>query len=165
MLAFQVSLVAQMVKNLPPTQKTWVRGSGRSSGGGHGNPLQYSFLENSMGGKVWWGTVHGGRTELDTTERLNSSSSSSKVGLLHWVQKQPTASVFWTKLWETDFTIKKKKIVDCTNETIWTWTFLLWKVSNYWLKFFNRFNSILIPCFSSCEFWKFLYCKEQSHFT
>lgn len=60
---------------------------------------------------------------------------------------------------------KKKKIVECTNETIWTWTFLLWKVSNYWLKVFNRFNSILIPYFSSCEFWKFLYCKEQSHFT
>ena len=24
-----------------------IPGSGRSSGGGHGNPLQYSFLENS----------------------------------------------------------------------------------------------------------------------
>ena len=27
--------------------------SGRSSGGGHGNPLQYSCLENSMDGESW----------------------------------------------------------------------------------------------------------------
>ena len=26
----------------------WIPGSGRYLGGGHGNPLQYSFLENSM---------------------------------------------------------------------------------------------------------------------
>ena len=59
MLAFQVSLAAQMVKNPPAMQKTWVRGLGRSLGGEHGNPLQYSCLENSMDRKVWWGTVHG----------------------------------------------------------------------------------------------------------
>ena len=59
MLPFQVSLVAQMVKNLPAMQKTWVQGLGRSLGGEHGNPLQYSCLENSMDRKVWRGTVHG----------------------------------------------------------------------------------------------------------
>ena len=32
---------------------------GRSSGGGHGNPLQYSCLENSMGRGAWRGTVLG----------------------------------------------------------------------------------------------------------
>ena len=32
---------------------------GRSSGGGHGNPLQYSCLENPMDRGTWWGTVHG----------------------------------------------------------------------------------------------------------
>ena len=29
--------------------------SGRHPGGGHGNPLQYSCLENSMDRKAWWG--------------------------------------------------------------------------------------------------------------
>ena len=29
-------------------------GWGRSSGGGHGNSLQYSCLENSMGRGAWW---------------------------------------------------------------------------------------------------------------
>ena len=31
---------------------------GRSSEGGHGNPLQYSFLENSMDRGVWQAAVH-----------------------------------------------------------------------------------------------------------
>ena len=33
--------------------------SGRSPGGGHGNPLQYSCLENPMDRGSWWATVHG----------------------------------------------------------------------------------------------------------
>ena len=36
-----------------------IPGSGRSPGGGHGNPLQYSCLENSMDKEAWWATVHG----------------------------------------------------------------------------------------------------------
>ena len=32
--------------------------SGRSPGEGNGNPHQYSFLENPMGGGSWWATVH-----------------------------------------------------------------------------------------------------------
>ena len=34
-------------------------GSGRSLGGGHGNPLQYSCLENPVERGVWWATVLG----------------------------------------------------------------------------------------------------------
>ena len=33
--------------------------SGRSPVGGHGNPLQYSCLENPMDRGDWWATVHG----------------------------------------------------------------------------------------------------------
>ena len=42
-------------------------GPGRSPGGGNGNPLQYSWLENPMDRGAWWATVHGVR-ELDTTD-------------------------------------------------------------------------------------------------
>ena len=45
------------------TQETQVR----SPGGGHGNPLQYSHLENTMLRGAWRGIVHG-VAELDTTE-------------------------------------------------------------------------------------------------
>ena len=34
-------------------------GLGRSPRGGHGNPLQYSCLENPMDRGVWRATVHG----------------------------------------------------------------------------------------------------------
>ena len=36
-----------------------VSGSGRSPGGGNGNPLQYSCLENPMDRGVWRAMVHG----------------------------------------------------------------------------------------------------------
>ena len=35
-----------------------IPGSGRSPGGGHSNPLQYSCLENPMDRGAWWTTVH-----------------------------------------------------------------------------------------------------------
>ena len=44
-----------------------IPGSERCPGKGNGNPLQYSCLENSMDGGVWWATVHGvtkNRTQL-----------------------------------------------------------------------------------------------------
>ena len=52
-----------MVKN-PPTNQVDVRdigsipGSERSPGGGHGNPLHYSCLENPMDREAWWVSVH-----------------------------------------------------------------------------------------------------------
>ena len=49
--------MAQLEKNLPEMWETWdlIPGLGRSPGGGHGNPLWYSGLENSMNC-----VVHGG---------------------------------------------------------------------------------------------------------
>ena len=44
-----------------------IPGSGRPSGGGHSNPLQYSRLENPMDRGAWQATVRGvanGRTRL-----------------------------------------------------------------------------------------------------
>ena len=55
-----------MVKNLPAStgvSGAWVQGSvpgsGRSPGGGHGNPLQYSCLENPTDRGAWPARVHG----------------------------------------------------------------------------------------------------------
>ena len=36
-----------------------IPGSERNPRGGHGNPLQYSCLENPMDRGAWWGTIHG----------------------------------------------------------------------------------------------------------
>ena len=57
------SNVVLVVKN-PPTSVGDVKdehlipGLGTSSGEGHGNPLQYSCLENPMDSRAWWATVH-----------------------------------------------------------------------------------------------------------
>ena len=56
--------VGTVVKYLPANagdarNEGSIPGSGRSRGVGNGNPLQYSFLENSMDRGAWWVTVHG----------------------------------------------------------------------------------------------------------
>ena len=59
----RASQVALLVKNLPAKagdmrDEGSIPGSGRSPGGGHGNPLQYSCVENPMDRGAWWATVH-----------------------------------------------------------------------------------------------------------
>ena len=62
-----------MVKN-PPANAGDVRDVGsisgleRSPGGGHGNPFQYSCLENPVDRGARWATVHRVAKSCDTTE-------------------------------------------------------------------------------------------------
>ena len=61
-LGWAASQVALVGKN-PPANAGSVRdadsipGSGRSPGGGHGNPLQYSWLKNPMDRGAWLAAV------------------------------------------------------------------------------------------------------------
>ena len=59
-----------MIKNPPANagdagDSGSIPGSGRSPEGGHGNPLQYSCLENSMDRGAWRPMVHGVTNESD----------------------------------------------------------------------------------------------------
>ena len=63
-----------VVKNTPAyawdiRDSVSIPGSGRSPGGGHGNPLQYSCLKNPMDRGAWQATVHG-----VTAERLSTQA-------------------------------------------------------------------------------------------
>ena len=86
LLALQEALV---VKN-PPTNAGDIRntgstpGSGRSSGGGCGNPLQYSCLENPLDRRAWWATVHG-----------ISKSQTQLKWLSTYTQHQEKSEIFW----------------------------------------------------------------------
>ena len=58
------SQVALVVKNSPANtgdirDVDLIPGVGRFPGGGHGNPLQYSCLENPIDRGAWWAAVHG----------------------------------------------------------------------------------------------------------
>ena len=80
--------MVQLVKN-PPASAGDV-GSvprlGRSPGGGNGNPLQYSYLENSMHRGAWWAAVWG-REESDTTEHTRAfwTTILGQISLLSFV--------------------------------------------------------------------------------
>ena len=61
-----------MIKDLPANAGDMrdtgsIPGLGKSPGGGHGNPLQYSCLENPMDRGAWQAIVHR-VIESDTTE-------------------------------------------------------------------------------------------------
>ena len=64
----------EVVKHLPASagdtrDSGLIPGLGRSPGGGHGDPLLYPCLENSMDRGTWWATVHGvtkSQTRLST---------------------------------------------------------------------------------------------------
>ena len=47
------------------------------SGEGNGDPLQYSCLENPMGGGAWWAAVCGVAQKWTRLKRLSSSNGSS----------------------------------------------------------------------------------------
>ena len=66
--------MAQLIKNLLANARDVrnvgfvVPGSGRSPGGGHGKPLQYSCLENPMDRGAWRAAVHKVAKQPDMTE-------------------------------------------------------------------------------------------------
>ena len=68
-----------------------ISGLGSSSGGGHGKPLQYSYLENPMDRRAWWATVYG-VTESDTTEWLSTITGVSQEAQVVLVVKNLPAN-------------------------------------------------------------------------
>ena len=77
--AFHVALV---VKNPPPSAGDIrdlgsIPGPGRSPGGGHGNPLQCSCLENPMDRGAWRVMVHGVTKSRTRLKRLSTHAGES----------------------------------------------------------------------------------------
>ena len=69
----RASQMVLVVKNLPAytgdiRDLGSIPGLRRSPGGGHGNSLQYSCLENPIDRGAWWATGHRVTEELDMTE-------------------------------------------------------------------------------------------------
>ena len=70
--------MAQWVKKLPAKAGDTrdmgsIPGPGRSPRGGHGNPFQYSYLENPMNRGALWATVHRITKKSDMTEVIEQA--------------------------------------------------------------------------------------------
>ena len=133
------SQVALLVKT-PPANAGDIRdtgsipGLGRSPGGKHGNPLQYSFLENAWDRAAWLATVHGvpqSQTWLSDLAGTHSGgykgelASSSKSYLIayssylfshcgtHWKWEYLSSNLAWIR----DFSLCKQlsRGLDCPN--------------------------------------------------
>ena len=73
-----------MIKNAPAhagdiRDVGWIPGSVRSPGEGHGNPLQYSCLENPMDRTAWQVMVHR-VSESDTTKVTTQHARETEGG-------------------------------------------------------------------------------------
>ena len=126
------SLVAQMVKNPPAMQETWIWSLvGKIPGEGKGYPLQYSCLENSMDKGTWKATVHGA-TELDTNERLTHTQLEEKFDQGRTVRKAESRSGYrWQLLFMTLHNSAEQVLTNlsCLKLIVITWWLLYLKKS------------------------------------
>ena len=70
-------------------------GSGRTPGEGYGNPLQYSYLENSHEQRSLAGYSPWGLNESDTTEQLNTHTHNTVLTLFHDYQPIYLLSLYY----------------------------------------------------------------------
>ena len=104
--------MALVVRNPPATagdlrDAGLIHGSGRSPGGGHGNPLRFSCLENPMGRGAWQPTVHKvakSQTQLKELRTHTNKARNKEVWgrfmkkeIGHWTREYFTLKLFCTQ--------------------------------------------------------------------
>ena len=101
-----------------------IPGSGKSPGGGYGNPLQYSCWENPMDRGTWWATVHGVAKESDTTEgtqhahtpaHKTSESLARDQNSWSWATWHHQGYFLWSSIWIVMLSMGKNGIAALLN--------------------------------------------------
>ena len=111
-----MSLVAQMVKNLPGLLETQVfhPWSGRSSKEGNGNTLQHSYLENSMDRGACWAIVHG------VTKSCTWLSISTDLALAtSWTSSLPIGAGLFQRIQCTKRGGERRRSHPVTRRVLW----------------------------------------------
>ena len=109
-----------MIKNLPANagdaaDMGLIPGSGRSPGGGHGNPLHYSCLENPMDRGAWRAAVHGVAESWTCLRKLSTLYELSKTTPVKSLNHIPTTHIsnkfylFWSR--EKSFLIQCESLL------------------------------------------------------
>ena len=142
-LILWASQVALMVKTRPATAGSIrdpgsIPGWGRSPGGGNGNPLRYSCLENPMDRGAWWLHSPQGHKELDMTEAmpypcvsLNFFNYKADVDYSHPVPNQGSQWARWVSVRESFINLNTAS--------------QLWSKKSWcgWPKFFTWYRTIV----------------------
>ena len=83
-----------------------IPGLGRSPGGGHGSPLQYSCLENPMDRGAWWATGHGvakSQTQLKPLSTAQQPCRGRRVLFLQPSNVTQLLGALFHSSWEPSF--------------------------------------------------------------
>ena len=117
------SLVAQTVNNPLAMWETWVRPVdwGRSPGGGHGNPLKYSCLENLHGQRSLADYSPRGDKESETTELLSTAHTSYTWDALlvaQMIKNLPLMQEIWVQSLVQEHSLQKGM---ATHSSILAW--------------------------------------------
>ena len=113
-----------------------IPGLGRSLGGGHGNPLQYSCLENPMDRGAWRATVHG---------------VAQSCTLLKWHSMHAVFQILWRLRCSVDI---KHCIFKCTHSHSWRVCFEAEVWTSGWN--FSPTFSVFKLCLYYCNNQRFL---------
>ena len=108
LLSFWSAAIVLLVRAGDTGDPDWIPGLGRSPGGRHGSPFQYSGLENSTDRGAWWVMVHGvtrSRTQLgEHTRTLQLPLKNYTTGFMgHSVMGCDFVEMpvrFWFKTWK-----------------------------------------------------------------
>ena len=96
-----------------------IPGSGRTSGEGHGNPLQYSCLENPMDRGAWQATVHGvTRVGQDLASKLLLTTDTRDSLLAQSVKNLPAMPETWVQFLGQEEPLEKEM---ATHSSILAW--------------------------------------------
>ena len=113
----QVSLVKNLLAHIGDA--SLIPGSGRSPGGGNGNPLQYSCLDNRMDGGAWQATVHGlAKCWRDwATEHIHPCTCYSELIWIMFIASLLTIAKTWKqpKCLSADNWLKMWSVCVCTD--------------------------------------------------
>ena len=87
-----------------------------SHGGGNGNPLQYSCLENPMDGTAWQATVHRVTKSWTQLKQLSTQHAMQKASIrsLHWEDHLELESDNPLQLWLQGTSHGQRNLVGCS---------------------------------------------------
>ena len=102
-----------------------ISGSGRSPGRGHGNPLQYSCLQNPMDRGAWWATIHGVAKSWTQLKWLSTHAHAVYLGIegIAWKERiNPAADASSLCLSLIPHHSCHGSFVSCDGKTTWLLT-------------------------------------------